>query len=260
MRAVLYLAACGLCLVALLVPDASARSGGAPGGGRLRGPFGTGAGAVWVLEPDGRARSIVVFGHGWKVAPPSPSYPWVGQFRPWLDHLLARGNAVVFPRYQLGGDAQGPARVDSFRAGVATGLARLAGLRGLPVVAVGYSYGASLAFYFGANATRWRLPVPRGIVAVFPAGLIAGASLPALPPSVDVLIEVGDRDTSAGSGGALAFWSWLRGHPASAKRLVTVVSSAGFSADHAAPKSDSAAARRAFWAPLDAMIASARAR
>lgn len=110
--------------------------------GVVRGPYGRGAAQVWLVVPRGPVRSVVVFAHGWKTAPPSASYPWVGQFRPWLDHLAARGNAVVFPRYQLGGDAPGPARAADFERGVALGLARLR--LQLPVVAIGYSYGASL--------------------------------------------------------------------------------------------------------------------
>ena len=60
-----------------------------------------------MLTPKSPIRAIVVFGHGWKTAPPSPGYPWVGQFEPWLEHLLGGGSAVIFPRYQLGlGDPQ----------------------------------------------------------------------------------------------------------------------------------------------------------
>jgi hypothetical protein len=93
--------------------------------------------------------------------------------------------------------------------------------------------------------------------AVVPAGPIPGATLPKLPGRVDVLIEVGDEDTVAGRGGADAFWSWLAGRRGR-QRLVVVRSSRGFAAVHAAPKLATAAARRAFWAPLDGLIATAR--
>ena len=69
---------------------------------RIEGPYGRGGGEVWVVVPDRPVQSVVVFGHGWKLAPPSTAYSWVGQFRPWLDHLAADGSAVIFPRYQLG--------------------------------------------------------------------------------------------------------------------------------------------------------------
>jgi len=200
-----------------------------------------------------------VFLHGWKVAPPSPSYPWVGQFKPWIDHLVARGSTVVFPAYQTGTDAQGSARVTSLRRGLDEGFARLP--KPIPpVVAAGYSYGASLAFYYAANARAWRLPEPVAVDAVFPAGMIPGAALPQLARRAQVLIEVGDQDTVAGRGGADEFWSWLSGRHGARQRLVVVRSSAGFAAVHAAPKLSTLPARRAFWAPLDGLVADARRR
>jgi len=239
------------CTIAVLLAVGSASS--AEVGSRIEGPFGTGADAVWLLRPRGAARSIVVFAHGWKLAPPSRSHPWVGQFRPWLDHLLARGSAVIFPRYQLGGDETGPARVISFRRGLVEGFARL-GLPSLPVVVTGYSYGGSLAFYYAANARRWGLPVPKAVVSVFPAGLISGVPLPALPASVCVLLQIGDRDTEAGRAGAEAFWAWLAPHPASRKRFQIVRSGPSLTAAHAAPKLSTPGARRAFWIPLDRLV------
>ena len=248
-----------LTVAAAMLALGFARSGlaGSQPGGRIEGPFGAGAGAVWLLRPRTAPRSIVVFGHGWKLSPPSRSKPWVGQFRPWLDHLLARGSAVIFPRYQLGGDEAGPARAASFHRGLVEGFARL-GLTGLPVVVAGYSYGASLAFYYAANARRWGLPVPRAVFSVFPAGLIYGAVLPALPDSTRVLIQVGDRDTVAGRAGARPFWAWLASHLPSRKRLEIIRSGPSLTATHAAPKLSTPGARRAFWQPLDVLIEHAR--
>jgi hypothetical protein len=224
----------------------------------VRGPFGRGADQVWIVRRPGPVRTVIVFGHGWKHAPPSASYPWVGQFWPWLDHLTLHGDAVIFPRYQLGGDAPGAAVAAAFRAGVAEGLHRLALPAETPVVAIGYSYGATLALTYAANAQRWRLPPPRAVDAVFPAGAIPGISLPPLPRATDVLIQVGDRDTVAGSGGASAFWAWLARHPPNRKRYQVVRSHGSFVADHASPKSTTLAARDAFWTPLDLLVSRAR--
>jgi dienelactone hydrolase len=213
---------------------------------------------VWVVVPDCPVRSVVVFGHGWKLAPPSAANSWVGQFRPWLDHLATNGSAVIFPRYQLGvGDAQDATRVSDFATGIHAGYALL-GQPKVPVAAAGYSFGASLAFYYAANAAAWRLPLPGAVQAVFPSGMIPGAPLPRLNRSVRVLIQVGDADTEAGSAGGDAFWGWLATHPSSRKRYQVVRSSSQLAATHAAPKSASAAARRTFWAPLDRLIAQAR--
>jgi pimeloyl-ACP methyl ester carboxylesterase len=242
-----------VCVIAIaVVPGRSARADHAPGG-TIEGLFGIGAGAVWIMRPVGAPRSIVVFGHGWKFSPPSGSNAWVNQFRPWLDHLLAGGSAILFPRYQIGGDAPGPARVSSLRRGLIEGFARL-GLPGLPVVVAGYSYGASLAFYYAANARRWHLPIPKAVFSVFPAGLIDGAPLPGLPKTTKVVIQVGDRDTVAGRPGAQPFWVWLAAHPYRRKRLEIIRSGPSLDATHAAPKLSTAGAQTAFWTPLDALV------
>jgi dienelactone hydrolase len=213
-----------------------------------------------VLAPRPPIRAIVVFGHGWKTAPPAPGSPWVGQFEPWLEHLLRSGSAVIFPRYQLGlGDPQDPERVRAFMVGTRTGFERL-GRPPVPVVAVGYSFGASLALAYAATYRAWSLPAPRAVMAIFPAGLVAGFPLPPLDRSIRVLIQVGDADAVAGRGGADAYWSWLAGHPAARKRYEIVRSVPGFAATHAAPKLATPAARRAFWAPLDRLLAEARTR
>jgi hypothetical protein len=244
-------AAIGAVLLAIAAPGAAATRPPLP----VEGPFGHGAAQVWLLRPTSPPRSIVVFGHGWKTFPPSAAHPSVGQFAPWLTHLLAGGSAVIFPRYQLGnGDDFGAARVDSYRAGLRLGFARL-GVTHVPVVAAGYSYGASLAFYYAANAARWHLPRPAAVDAVFPAGPIPGAPLPRPPPALDALIEVGDRDTVAGAAGARAYWRWLGSH--ARRHLMTVRSRGSFVADHAAPKRSTPAARRAFWLPLDRLLAAA---
>ena len=222
------------------------------------GPFGRGAAQVWIVRPAGPIANVVVFGHGWKVAPPSASYPWLGQFRPWLDHLAARGSAVIFPRYQLGGnDAQDASRVRAFDSGVRTAYLRL-GRPAVPLVVVGYSFGATLSFYFAADAARLGLPVPRAVDAVFPAGEVPGVQVGPLAASTSFLLQVGDRDVVAGRGGADAFWSLLSSRRLQHRRYEIVRSSPVLSADHTAPKRTSAGARAAFWKPLDALIALAR--
>jgi hypothetical protein len=90
-------------------------------------------------------------------------------------------------------------------------------------------------------------------MATFPAGMIDGLRPRSLPQFVRVLVQVGDRDVTAGRGGANEFWAWLAGNPN--KRYEVIHSTATFSADHTAPKQTSAEAQRAFWAPLDRLIA-----
>ncbi len=241
-----------ICLVALLAAGTPAASVAS----RHIQSYGHGPNQVWVLEPRGPIESIVVFGHGWKTAPPS-RLSWVDQFRPWHDHLLARGSAIVFPRYQLGtGDSADAARVRAYRRGLRLAFSHLHAGR-LPVVAAGYSFGGSLAFYYAANARAWALPAPAAVDAFFPAGMIPGARLPRIGRSTRALIQVGDQDVEAGSAGGRAFWRWLGGHTAG-RRFETVRSTSTLTATHDAPKQSNATAQRVFWRPLDAFVERAR--
>ncbi len=248
--------ACAATATALALTIISpARAGSVDAARPIEGPFGKGADAVWLIRPSAPVRSVVVFAHGWKSHVASTSDEWVQQFRPWLDHLVARGSAVIFPRYQLGlGDSAGAERVTSFRRALQVGFARLGHPR-VPVVAAGYSFGGSLVFHYAANARAWGLPTPAAVDSVFPSGPVPGERLPPLPIAVRVLIQVGEGDTEAGSGGAEAFRAWLSRHPPSRFRLEIVRSSSALVASHSAPKSSSRAGQRVFWAPLDRLIA-----
>src|SRR5688572_3794659 len=58
--------------------------------------YGTGNQEYWVFEPDTpkpASAPLVVFIHGWGGM--NPLY-----YGAWLDHLVKRGNIVVYPRYQ----------------------------------------------------------------------------------------------------------------------------------------------------------------
>lgn len=212
---------------------------------------------MWVLAAHGTARDVVVFAHGWEVKRPVAN-SWVRQFGPWLRHLASGGSAVIFPRYQYGSnDVPGPARALAFRRGVRLGLRKL-GVSGLPVVVVGYSFGGSLAMAYAADFARWGLPLPAAVDSIFPAGPIRGVPFDHVAGRERLRFQVGDRDQIAGASGAKAFWHRLRGHR---RKAYAVVHSHGrFVADHAAPKLSSLAARHAFWAPLDRLIASSRKR
>jgi pimeloyl-ACP methyl ester carboxylesterase len=219
--------------------------------------IGSGASSVWVLRPVGQPRVVVIFGHGWKTAPPSTPTAWVEQFRPWLDHLLAEQAAVVFPRYQAGGDrATSEALLTNFVGGVRAGLVAL-GRPTLPLIAFGYSYGASLVMAYAADARGHGLLAPDAVDAIFPAAPLPGESTAHIPTTTRVDLQVGDADTEAGRAGADAFRTGLAGRPAAALSYTVVRSSATFHATHAAPKLASTAAQTAFWTPLDRRIAGA---
>jgi alpha-beta hydrolase superfamily lysophospholipase len=201
-------------------------------------PLGEAGGQVWVLKPSVQPQAVVVFIHGFGDNG-EPAHPWV-------DHLLARGSVVVWPRYQASVDEPRNATVVNLRDGLRLAFADPA-LRGLPVVAAGYSWGAKLVFHYGVNARRWSVPPPRAVLSMFPGALARG--LPPrgpLPQTIRVVLLAGGSDDPVAAG---AYWRWLRAHPAARKSYRVLPG-----LTHDAPMRTDGAAQRTFWAPLDALL------
>ena len=58
--------------------------------------YGKGGQEYWIFEPDSpkpRTAPVIVFLHGWGGM--NPLY-----YGAWVDHLVKRGNIVIYPRYQ----------------------------------------------------------------------------------------------------------------------------------------------------------------
>lgn len=214
-------------------------------------PYGRGAGRVWVLEPrDGTVDSVVVYLHGWNANLP---FEW---HQAWLEHLLARGSAVLFPEYQDGVDDAFVVAPYDLREGLRLGY-RALGERDVPVVAAGFSVGASLAFVYAARAERWSVPAPRAVFSVFPVDPVV------IDPALDIsglddtriVLLVGDRDEVVGRGGGDAFWAMLRSVPAGEKEYRVIRTTDDLLASHEAPTAvDDPVVRRTFWDPLDRLV------
>jgi dienelactone hydrolase len=194
----------------------------------------------------------VVYAHGWTAVEP---LDW---HRTHLRRLCGRGSVVVFPRYQLGGASDTfQNSVAGYRQGLQRAFARLGRSR-LPVVASGYSFGGTLAYYLGTHARAWNLPVPRAVYSIFPTGPIDGVPPGRMPAATDVTILAGVEDEVVGTRGAEQLFRRLADHPAGAKHYRLVPSTSTFRASHESPKGASSHAFRVFWAPLDALTARAQ--
>ena len=58
--------------------------------------YGAGDTQYWIFEPDAtttKKAPVIVFCHGWSAMDPN-------SYRPWINHLVKRGNIVIYPRYQ----------------------------------------------------------------------------------------------------------------------------------------------------------------
>jgi pimeloyl-ACP methyl ester carboxylesterase len=214
--------------------------------------FGHDRNQVWLFRPDGKPRAVVVFLHGFG----GPVEQTPRDHRAWIDHLTRRGDAVVYPRYEtVGNPAPGPTIVRA----VGRALDRL-GARP-PLVVVGYSRGERIAPDYAALAdASARAAHPVAVAAIFPgpvSPLEQRVDLSTLDPHTRFLILVGDRDRVVGNGGARELLLRLAtaGFPAARITAHLVRSQGRFVADHLAPLDDSPAARHAFWAPVDRLVA-----
>jgi pimeloyl-ACP methyl ester carboxylesterase len=206
-----------------------------------------------IVRPDVAGElPVVVFLHGWGA--PDPAF-----YRPWLEHLARRGNAVVYPRYQDSFVEPPRQALGNVLAALRIALAR-PGLDTSALVVAGHSAGGALAADYAALAATADLPAPRAIFAVYPGRRLPRVprGLPEIPPR---LIPAGTRiealasrdDVIVGTGTARAI---VRGATRADARLVLVEDEAAD--DHQAPLRTGTAARRAFWAPLDRLIEQVR--
>jgi dienelactone hydrolase len=205
--------------------------------------------ATLFLPRDRPPGAIVIFLHGWTDLDPIA-------YRPWIEHLVARGDVVAFVDYQesllASPDAMRRGAERGIRAGLAEARAR--GADG-PVVALGYSLGGALAVQYAASAERWGVESPRVVYGVFPAAILTDAALPPLPTDTEVVLVVGDRDIVVGRGGAEDLSERIAPHPV---EVIALTSTAGRDFGHLAPRDDAPYIRETIWGPFDRLVDAAR--
>ncbi|HEY2775293.1 MAG TPA: alpha/beta hydrolase fold domain-containing protein [Candidatus Binatia bacterium] len=210
-----FVLATALCLVPILAVAATAppqpKTG--PGGSEathakvVSATFGSGAKAYSIFEPADPAPEqapVVVFLHGWSAMDPRA-------YGSWIDHLVRRGNIVIYPRYQ--DSLRTPVRdfTPNALAAVKDALARL-GSEPSHVrpdlgkfALAGHSMGGVLAANLAALASSSGLPAPRAVLAAEPgktwaeSGSIAVhlEDLGRIPKDTLLVTIAGDADTLA---------------------------------------------------------------
>jgi dienelactone hydrolase len=198
----------------------------------------------------GTPKAVVVFLHGLgrEALTPKPH-------RPWLRHLAAKGNAVIYPVYELGPGSRGALR--NLITAIRDARQRLK-TPFVPTFVIGYSRGGRLAVEYAAVAPGLN-QTPNAVLSVFP-GLLNPEAEEVIDPRTRIWILVGDRDRSVGREGARQLVQRLSmtTFPPEQVQFNVVASSGDFEANHGAPLDTSPAARRAFWNRADSMIARAR--
>lgn len=234
---------------------------------------GTGATAYWLFEPADPAPKtapVIVFNHGWLAMHPRV-------YRAWIDHLVRRGNVVIYPRYQDGVLTPPRTFVDNAVTAVTAALAelrrpgRVAPDTGRLAV-VGHSAGGGVSVGMAARAAKAGLPKPRALMAVQPwrgrAGRMAvypAADYKKIPAEIRMLVVVGDADRVVGERSAVEIFRSLRQVPAAHKDYITVNTDrrgrpplvAGHMSPCAFPGGADALDYYAYWRLFDALCACA---
>ena len=164
--------------------------------------YGTGGKEYWIFEPDSpkpRTAPVIVFLHGWGGM--NPLY-----YGAWLDHLVKRGNIVIYPRYQsnlltpisdflpntLHAVKDAVERLRTEPGHVSADLSKFA--------TVGHSLGGLLAANVAALASESSLPRVVAVMSVEPGITDAPINVPLadlkkIPPETLLLAVAGDQDT-----------------------------------------------------------------
>src|SRR5262245_59801560 len=168
----------------------------------IKNRYGQGGKEFWIYEPDKPKPAqapVVIFLHGWGGT--NPLY-----YGAWIDHIVKRGNIVVFPRYQSSILTRRedfiPNSLDAIKAAlkqlqIESGHVRPDLTR---VASVGHSLGGVLSASVAALARESGLPHVRAVMSVEPGLTRSPANVP-MPDlskieSDTLLLSVaGDRDT-----------------------------------------------------------------
>jgi len=168
----------------------------------LKNRYGKGGREYWIFEPDSprpRTAPVIVFLHGWGGM--NPLY-----YGAWLDHLVKRGNIVIYPRYQanlltsikdftpntIGAIKDALQRLQNETGHVSPDLTRFA--------TVGHSVGGLLAANVAALASESSLPRVGAVLSIEPGITEAPVNIPLadlkkIPPETLLLALAGDQDT-----------------------------------------------------------------
>lgn len=209
-----------------------------------------GAQGWWLFtpgDPAPKSAPVVVFCHGWGAMNPKT-------YRAWIDHLVRRGNIVVYPLYQdslrTKPDEFLPNAIDALKGAFASLASGAQGIRGDldRVAVVGHSAGGVLAAEIAAVGASQGLPAIRAAMPVEPGDGSRGERHRATVPMQDLspmprdtllLVVVGADDHLAGEDLGLRVYDEARALPAANRNVLELESDAhgapALVANHAAP-------------------------
>jgi pimeloyl-ACP methyl ester carboxylesterase len=193
--------------------------------------YGKGGEEYWLFEPDHpkpRTAPLIVFLHGWGGM--NPLY-----YGAWIDHLVKRGNIVVYPRYQASLLTATNDFTPNALTAIKNAVSRLQSEQGHvrpdlnKFATVGHSAGALLAASLAALADESRLPRVWAVMAVEPGITESPISIPLadlknIPGDTLLLALTGDQDGLVRDTDAKRIYYESTRIPADNKDFITLIS------------------------------------
>jgi pimeloyl-ACP methyl ester carboxylesterase len=197
----------------------------------IKNRYGKGGEEYWLFEPDSpkpRTAPLIVFLHGWGGM--NPLY-----YGAWIDHLVKRGNIVVYPRYQATLLTSMKDFTPNALIAIKDAISRLQSEQGHvrpdlnKFATVGHSAGGLLAASVAALGDESRLPRVRAVMSVEPGITEAPISIPLadlkkIPSDTLLLALAGDQDGLAGDTDAKRIYYEATRIPADNKDFIMLVS------------------------------------
>jgi pimeloyl-ACP methyl ester carboxylesterase len=164
---------------------------------------GSGPRAYWLFEPaepKPESAPLVVFNHGWGAMDPRA-------YRAWIDHIVQRGNIVVYPLYQdslrTAASSFTPNAIAAVQDSIRTLQAETGHVKPQleKFALVGHSMGGPISANMAETWKMQGLPLPRALMCVEPGktwgrtwAVIEMADLKQIPAETLLLTVVGDDD------------------------------------------------------------------
>jgi pimeloyl-ACP methyl ester carboxylesterase len=185
--------------------------------------YGAGAQQYWVFEPDQprpASAPLVVFLHGWGLANPRTSGAWI-------EHVVRRGNIVVYPRCQLGMMDDPLQYVPNAAASLRDALQILNQPGHVhpeidKVAFMGYSMGGLVAANLAVRAPAEGLPQPKALLIAQPGRqqLLPLEDLSKLPAPTLLVCVLAESDLIVGEADGRAIYRQATAIPAANKALL----------------------------------------
>lgn len=147
--------------------------------------YGSGADTVWLFAPAGqidRPLPVILYVHGMNL--PHYRVSWL-----WIEHLVKRGNLVIYPQYQQGSITNPKAFTDTTAKAARLALSKMDGDT-LPkadrqrFAMLGHSLGGIILMNLAARHEHFGLPQPKALMPIQPGDVRARTGLGALMPKV----------------------------------------------------------------------------